>query len=161
MKSIYILLVSFFISISPAKSDITPIADELLTAYKQVVSCQAGFKIVAYYTGIYNSLSLLLDKNESSANANSLDTKLRADFTKFEYMLGALKKRLVELNVDVQFEENFYKQSQIGIVIDGLSNPSTPTHVVTLMTFVNACNDIKVKVEEYMKENQDPDPYDN
>jgi len=103
MKSIYILLVSFFISISPAKSDIVPTSDELVTAYKQIVACQAGIKIVAYYTGIYNSLSLLLDKNESSANANSLDTKLRADFTKFEYMLGALKKRLVELNVDMQF----------------------------------------------------------
>ena len=158
MKTIYsFIILVFFISMpayaSHNSKDIKP--GDIHEAYKIVVQCQAGMKILAYYVDIYRTMNTFIDKNELAPGSAKVAEKLKADWKTLEELSIPLKVALIRRGINTDFLDNdFYKKQQADILAKGVVTKSI-AHLTTLMEFVNECNDIKHKVQELKKQLED------
>jgi len=147
MKTIFSLIILAFISIGPAHAQSK---DELTDAYKKVLQCQAGFKIVAYYIDIYKTLNTMLDKNELKPISDSVHKKLKRDWTTLEDLIGPMKVLMMQKGIDLRpLDNEFYNQSQVALIIRGL-DISPKEYLDSLLVFVNNCADIKNDIQDKM-----------
>ena len=158
MKTIYsFIILVFFISLPVSAShnsnELKP--DELHQAYKVVVQCQAGMKILAHYVDIYRTMNTFIDKNELAPGSAKVAEKLKADWQELEDMSIPLKVALINSGVNTDFlDDDFYKKQQADILAKGVTTKSI-IHLNNLMDFVNECNTIKKKVQALTKKLQD------
>jgi len=147
MKTIFSLIILAFISIGPVHAQSK---DELTDAYKKVLQCQAGFKIVAYYIDIYKTLNTMLDKNELKPISDSVHKKLKRDWTTLEDLIGPMKVLMMQKGIDLRpLDNEFYNQSQVTLIIRGL-DVSPKEYLDSLLVFVNNCADIKNDIQDKM-----------
>lgn len=147
MKTIFSLIILAFISIGPAHAQSK---DELIDAYKKVLQCQAGFKIVAYYIDIYKTLNTMLDKNELKPITDSVQKKLKRDWTTLEDLLGPMKVLMMQKGIDLKpLDNDYYNQSQFTLIVRGL-DISPKEYLDNLLAFVNNCADIKNEIKDRM-----------
>jgi len=170
MKTIYILLISLFISVTPSSAsdpsanyigtpEIKSTSDELTAFYTQIIACQAGFKIVAHYMDIYNTLTKLIDKNEVSSKSKTITLKLRNNWTELETVVAPIKAELIKLGIPAQsIELQYYSQAQLGILMDGLKKKPSVS-IPALVEFIIGCVNAKDAATKFLKS---PDlPVDN
>ena len=154
MKTIYsFIILVFFISMpafaSHNSKDIKP--GDIHDAYKIVVQCQAGMKILAYYVDIYRTMNTFIDKNELAPGSAQVAEKLKADWKTLEELSIPLKVALIRRGINTDFLDNdFYKKQQADILAKGVVTKSI-AHLTNLMEFVNECNDVKQKVQDLNK----------
>lgn len=149
MKTIFSLIILAFISIGPVHAQSK---DELTDAYKKVLQCQAGFKIVAYYIDIYKTLNTMLDKNELKPISDSVHKKLKRDWTTLEDLIGPMKVLMMQKGIDLRpLDNEFYNQSQVTLIIRGL-DVSPKEYLDSLLVFVNNCADIKNDIQDKMSQ---------
>lgn len=147
MKTIFSLIILAFISIGPVHAQSK---DELTDAYKKVLQCQAGFKIVAYYIDIYKTLNTMLDKNELKPISDTVHKKLKRDWTTLEDLVGPMKVLMMRKGIDLRpLDNEFYNQSQVTLIIRGL-DVSPKEYLDSLLVFVNNCADIKNDIQNKM-----------
>lgn len=147
MKTIFSLIILAFISIGPAHAQSK---DELTDAYKKVLQCQAGFKIVAYYIDIYKTLNTMLDKNKLKPISDTVHKKLKRDWTTLEDLIGPMKVLMMRKGIDLRpLDNEFYNQSQITLIVRGLDT-SPKEYLDNLLAFVNNCADIKNEIKDKM-----------
>jgi hypothetical protein len=147
MKTIFSLIILAFISIGPVHAQSK---DELTDAYKKILQCQAGFKIVAYYIDIYKTLNTMLDKNELKPISDSVHKKLKRDWTTLEDLIGPMKVLMMQKGIDLRpLDNEFYNQSQVTLITRGL-DISPKEYLDSLLVFVNNCADIKNDIKDKM-----------
>lgn len=147
MKTIFSLIILAFISIGPAHAQSK---DELTDVYKKVLQCQAGFKIVAYYIDIYKTLNTMLDKNELKPIGDTVQKKLKRDWTTLEDLAGPMKVIMLQKGIDLRpLDNDFYNQFQLALIMKGLDT-SPNEYLNNLLAFVNNCADIKNEIKDKM-----------
>lgn len=145
MKTIFSLIILAFISIGPAYAQSK---EELTDAYKKVLQCQAGFKIVAYYIDIYKTLNTMLDKNELKPIGDTVQKKLKRDWTTLEDLVGPMKVIMLQKGIDLRpLDNDFYNQFQLTLIVKGLES-APKEYFDNLLAFVNNCADIKNDIQD-------------
>lgn len=147
MKTIFSLIILAFISIGPAHAQTN---EELIDAYKKVLGCQASFKIVAYYIDIYKTLNTMLDKNELNPIGDTIQKKLKKDWTTLEDLAGPMKIIMLQKGIDLRpVEDEFYNRFMVTLIVKGLES-APKEYFDNLLLIVNNCADIKNELKDKM-----------
>ena len=153
MKTIFFLIVSAFIFITPAKAQTQQM--DYLEVYKRIIQCQAGFKILAYYIDIYQATNQLIDKNKLDGRSKQAIEKLEADWQKLEQYSLPIKTVLIRSGVDVTyFDGPYYQQQLFAVVLKGLGADNKNMYISGLMEFASACKDVNTEIEKNLKDLQ-------
>ena len=150
MKTIFFLIVSAFIFITPAKAQTQQM--DYLEVYKRIIQCQAGFKILAYYIDIYQATNQLIDKNKLDGRSKQAIEKLEADWQQLEQYSLPIKNVLLKSGVDINyFDGPYYTQQIIRITLKGVTSSNRNEYISGLMEFASACKDINTEIEKNLK----------
>lgn len=125
----------------------------LLNGLAILSECQANYKIAAYYTDIYQSYKLDMEKVEKNDSADQLKERLISDWNKAEDLILKMKNALIGMSAyPPDASAKLYEIAQVKILEDIVNSVPAKTHIQKVFKRTSECSQSVKKLDSQVNQ---------